>query len=43
MRGVDFHMQVQQAADEGQTGYEISTAVCEQVRIYRAACEVLLS
>lgn len=46
MRGVDFHMQVEQAVDEGQAGqagHKIVTAVCEQVRRYRAACEVLSS
>ena len=43
VRGVDFYMQVEQAADGGQAGHEIGTAVCEQVRRYRAACEFLLS
>jgi hypothetical protein len=33
LRGVDFHMEVEQLADGGQAGYEIGTAVCEQVRI----------
>jgi hypothetical protein len=43
MRGLDFHMQVEQATDEGQAGHEIGNAVCEQVRIYLAACEVFLN